>query len=265
MTPEEVYAELYAMFDDGSDYGGLSQYAHACQAAAQAAAAGYDDLTVVAALLHDVGWKLAGAAPFKIDNAAKRKSASKTIKKLSEDNAEDLGPMDGNNVAEATNPSQDCFAAQLGILKTIIAEGASEEQQRAQHDVMGATYLRMRGFDEKVPHLVEGHVLAKRYLCFKEDGYLEKLSPGSRRTLAFQGVMTPNEASIFETDPLFKDSLAMRRWDEEAKYAGLKVPSFESYKSSIIAAISQPPKTAEETLASCSYVREGNTVVALRQ
>ena len=144
MTPEEVYAELYAMFDDGSDYGGLSQYAHACQAAAQASAAGYDDLTVVAALLHDVGWKLAGAAPFKIDDAAKSKSAAKAVQSLADNDVADLGPMDGNNLAEATNPAKDCFAAQLGILKTIIAEGASEEQQRAQHDVMGATYLRMK-------------------------------------------------------------------------------------------------------------------------
>ena len=219
---------------------------------------------MVAALLHDVGWKLAGAAPFKIDDAAKSKSAAKAVQSLADNDVADLGPMDGNNLAEATNPAKDCFAAQLGILKTIIAEGASEEQQRAARRWAPPT-LRMRGFNEKVPHLSGGHVLAKRHLCYKEDGYLEKLSPGSKRTLSFQGgPMTPEEAAIFETDPLFKDSLAMRRWDEEAKYAGLKVPSFESYKDAILAAICDRAKTAEETLDSCSYLRDGNTIVGLR-
>ena len=63
----------------------------------------------------------------------------------------------------------------------------------------------MVGFSEKVAHLVEGHVLvralksmtcssddaslqAKRYLCFKEPEYLANLSPGSARTLTFQGL-----------------------------------------------------------------------------
>lgn len=57
----------------------------------------------------------------------------------------------------------------------------------------------MRGFDEKVAHLVEGHVLAKvrfvlspglnrlqRYLCFKDPEYFGKLSPASVTTLEFQ-------------------------------------------------------------------------------
>ena len=47
-------------------------------------------------------------------------------------------------------------------------------------EVIGATYLRMRGFAERVPHLIEGHVLAKRYLCFADPGYHETLSPASR-------------------------------------------------------------------------------------
>ncbi|MEL6219990.1 MAG: hypothetical protein AAFR79_16240, partial [Pseudomonadota bacterium] len=45
--------------------------------------------------------------------------------------------------------------------------------------------LRMAGFDETVAHVVEGHVLAKRYLCYKEADYHGKLSKGSQRTLEF--------------------------------------------------------------------------------
>ena len=66
---------------------------------------------------------------------------------------------------------QDSIAARLGILRCCGVDGGNEEAQRAQHDVIGATYLRMRGFAERVPHLIEGHVLAKRYLCFAEPGY----------------------------------------------------------------------------------------------
>ena len=76
----------------------------------------------------------------------------------------------------------------------------------------------MHGFDEMVAHITEGHVLAKRYLCFKEEDYYAKLSKGSQRTLAFQGgPMTADEAAIFERDPLFGACVEMRRWDEGAK------------------------------------------------
>ena len=48
-------------------------------------------------------------------------------------------------------------------------------------------------------HLVEGHVLAKRYLCFKDPEYYSKLSPASKTTLEFQGgFMAAEEAKMFE-------------------------------------------------------------------
>jgi len=111
------------------------------------------------------------------------------------------------------------MAQELGILSFCGIEGdADEERRRAQHDVIGATYLRMRGFNEKVAHLVEGHVLTKRYLTFKEPDYYALLSLGSQRTLEFQGGrMTADEAALFETGPLFEVCKAMRRWDEGAK------------------------------------------------
>jgi predicted HD phosphohydrolase len=66
--------------------------------------------------------------------------------------------------------------------------------------------------------LVEYHVQAKRYLTLKEAGYYERLSEASRRTLEHQGgVMTVEEAEIFEKDPLCAVSLRMRQWDELAK------------------------------------------------
>ena len=210
----EVYKKLEVLYDDGSQYDGLSQYAHACQAAWQADEAGADDATVVAALLHDVGWKLAGAEPLQIDNAA---GADKRRKHV-EAGADACDAMEGS------------LAARLGILSTCaVAGGASAEQQRAQHDLIGATFLRMCGLEEKVATLIEGHVLAKRFLCFKEADYHAKLSAGSKTTLKFQGgPMSAAEASVFESDPLFEANKQMRRWDEAAKIVDLEVPPFST-------------------------------------
>ena len=88
----------------------------------------------------------------------------------------------------------------------------------ASHELIGADYIRSKGFSERVATLVGSHVEAKRYLTFKRTGYYEKLSDASRRTLEFQGGrMTVEEATAFEKDPLFESKVKMRIWDDEAK------------------------------------------------
>ena len=143
-------------------------------------------------------------------------------------------------------PEEDCVAAQLGILAhCAIPDGADDSRIRAQHDVVGGAWLRMNGFDETCAHITEGHVLAKRYLCYKEDDYYEKLSQGSKTTLAFQGgPMTAEEAAIFERDPLFDACCEMRRWDEGAKEPDWEVPDFASYAEMIGRCIVAPPCAA---------------------
>lgn len=87
-----------------------------------------------------------------------------------------------------------------------------------RHEKVGADYLRSKGFPERIAHLVENHVQAKRYLTYKYPEYFENLSVASKNTLAYQGgVMSKEEASTFQKDPLFKLSIQMRSWDEEAK------------------------------------------------
>lgn len=86
------------------------------------------------------------------------------------------------------------------------------------HEKIGADFLRERGFPERVALLVENHVQAKRYLTHKSPEYFERLSDASKKTLAHQGgSMTADEARRFERDPLFKEYVQMRWWDEEAK------------------------------------------------
>eukprot|EP00656_Telonema_subtile_P049461 TRINITY_DN6155_c0_g1_i2.p1 TRINITY_DN6155_c0_g1~~TRINITY_DN6155_c0_g1_i2.p1 ORF type:complete len:222 (-),score=31.76 TRINITY_DN6155_c0_g1_i2:204-869(-) len=128
----------------------------------------------------------------------------------------------------------------------------------------------------QVAHLVEGHVLAKRYLCYKEPEYYEKLSPASKVTLAFQGGhMSQEEAVLFEQGQMFETCKLMRTWDEKAKRVGLEVPGLESYKERcadnlLIASLCSPraacrvlqavvsePMSAVDTTETSSFIRDG--------
>ena len=100
------------------------------------------------------------------------------------------------------------------------------------HERLGADYLRRAGFSERMAKLVEYHVPAKRYLTFSQPGYYAGLSEASRRTLGYQGgVMTAEEAQIFEQDPLCQISLRMRHWDEQAKETQVPVLDLQILKS----------------------------------
>jgi 2-amino-1-hydroxyethylphosphonate dioxygenase (glycine-forming) len=92
------------------------------------------------------------------------------------------------------------------------------------HEKLGADYLRGFGFPDRVTDLVEGHVQAKRYLCFKHPSYFEQLSEASRQTLTMQGgVMDQVEAENFEKNPLASVMIKMREWDDKAKKENLPI------------------------------------------
>ena len=86
------------------------------------------------------------------------------------------------------------------------------------HDKWGDALLRELGCSERLLAPVRNHVDAKRYLCRVEPGYYAALSDASKATLAYQGgPMEEQEAARFRQDPYFKESIALRRIDEEAK------------------------------------------------
>lgn len=89
-----------------------------------------------------------------------------------------------------------------------------------QHERLGAETLE-RWFGPAVSTPVSLHVSAKRYLCAREPGYLERLSPVSTRTLELQGgPMDGHEAAAFEALARFEDAVRLRRWDDAAKKRG---------------------------------------------
>jgi predicted HD phosphohydrolase len=66
--------------------------------------------------------------------------------------------------------------------------------------------------------LVESHVVAKRYLTYRDTEYYNKLSVASKKTLEFQGgMMDEQEALEFEQDPVSELKIKLRLWDDEAK------------------------------------------------
>lgn len=72
------------------------------------------------------------------------------------------------------------------------------------------------------------HVDAKRYLCFAEPGYWERLSPASKHALELQGgAYETEEAAAFLRQPFAGDAVRLRRWDDAANVPGLAVPDLD--------------------------------------
>jgi phosphonate degradation associated HDIG domain protein len=88
----------------------------------------------------------------------------------------------------------------------------------ADHEGIGAGFLRQQGFSDRVCAIVGGHVAAKRYLVVTDDAYCKRLSPASLETLRWQGgPLQALEIDAFEKNPFFNDIIAVRHWDEAAK------------------------------------------------
>jgi [1-hydroxy-2-(trimethylamino)ethyl]phosphonate dioxygenase len=97
------------------------------------------------------------------------------------------------------------------------------------HEEVAAEWLS-RWFGEDVTMPIRLHVPAKRFLCWQDRGYLERLSPSSIESLALQGgPMTDDQAAAFLRNPFAQSAIALRHWDDEAKVPGLSVPDAAHY------------------------------------
>jgi phosphonate degradation associated HDIG domain protein len=134
---------------------------------------------------------------------------------------------------EAGSPRELTLAALLhdvGHLLHNLGEGAADEGIDTVHEVAGYEWLLTR-FGPSVAEPVRYHVAAKRYLCQVEPQYLARLSAASIRSLALQGgPFTEQEAQEFETLPYYREAVMLRRWDDEAKIAGMATPALQEYR-----------------------------------
>lgn len=99
---------------------------------------------------------------------------------------------------------------------------------RKDHEEAAQLWLLERGFSKKIQAVVKNHVIAKRYLCFKNPEYYLGLSDASKQTMEFQGgKMSETEAQYFENEPYFEESILLRNWDDKAKIPNIVLPNLE--------------------------------------
>jgi predicted HD phosphohydrolase len=81
---------------------------------------------------------------------------------------------------------------------------------------------------------IKYHVKAKRYLA-RDEKYYRVLSEASKVSLKLQGgIMNDKEAKEFEGNEFFESSIKVRKFDEVAKKAGLKIKSINEYKNLLV-------------------------------
>ena len=140
--------------------------------------------------------------------------------------------------ADAARASEEVVLAALFHDVGHLAAGGAPEMDGlgvVDHEGIGARLLHEAGCSPGVADLVENHVAAKRYLCFRDARYREKLSEASRKTLAFQGgAMNEEEARRFEAKPNLKEILAVRAWDEQAKDPAARPPGLACYRERLL-------------------------------
>lgn len=134
-----------------------------------------------------------------------------------------------------------------------LSEGSKDRMDDCgiiNHEGIGRLFCDRLGFPETVGQVVEGHVKAKRYLCWKHPEYQAKLSDASKTTLRHQGgPMDDDEAAAFEKSALFDIIIRMRSWDEAAKVPGKVVPTLADWEPTMRALLStEPPQAAATTM-----------------
>jgi len=124
----------------------------------------------------------------------------------------------------------------IGHLVEGAPEDIADQGVDARHEEVGQAWLAAR-FGKEVYEPAHLHVAAKRYLCATDAGYFGKLSAASVQSLALQGgPMTGEEVAAFEGNEFYREAVALRRWDDEAKIPGLVTPGLEEYRGMLEAA-----------------------------
>lgn len=140
-------------------------------------------------------------------------------------------------LAEQQHASPQLIAAALlhdvGHLLHDLPESAPDEGIDDVHEHLGAKWLADK-FPDSVVLPIRMHVAAKRYLCAVDPTYRSTLSEPSEISLQLQGgPMTADECEEFRTRPHYLDAISLRRWDDQAKTAGLATPGLDHFLGSI--------------------------------
>ncbi len=112
----------------------------------------------------------------------------------------------------------------IGHMVHDLGEDPASEGVDDRHEELGQAWLAAH-FGPEVTEPVRLHVAAKRYLCAVEPDYFARLAPDSVKSLALQGgPMNAEEVTAFEANPMFREAVQLRRYDEQAKVKDLPTP-----------------------------------------
>jgi predicted HD phosphohydrolase len=119
------------------------------------------------------------------------------------------------------------------IARAPAVAGIPYDGPREHHGEAGARWLTPR-VGAHVAWLAEQHVPAKRFLVATDTAYRAKLSEVSERTLIAQGgPMSDAEVAEFRSHAGWREAVALRLIDDEAKVPGLSVPDIDAYRSEL--------------------------------
>lgn len=144
---------------------------------------------------------------------------------------------------QAGAPAPLVAAALLHDLGHLLAPSLPETaaDKDGLHEYRCIPFLRGT-FGDAVIEPIRLHVTAKRYLCWNEPGYLDALSPASRRSLDLQGgVFDDAEAAAFVAVPHAREAIELRRWDDLAKDASRATPDWDRFLGVLEDARRAPP------------------------
>ena len=140
-------------------------------------------------------------------------------------------------LAEKTNCSSNLVCSSLlhdyGHFVLENPDDLVNKEKDGRHEYLGYKFLK-KYFVKDVVEPIKYHVKAKKYLA-RNKKYYQILSEASKVSLKLQGgIMNDNEAKEFESNEFFESSIKLRRFDEEAKKAGLKIKSINEYKNLLV-------------------------------
>jgi [1-hydroxy-2-(trimethylamino)ethyl]phosphonate dioxygenase len=124
-----------------------------------------------------------------------------------------------------------CLLHDYGHLCHELGEDIAAHGVDALPESIGANKLS-KFFAVEVVEPVRLHVVAKRYLCWSESGYLASLSKTSQRSLELQGgPMT--EAREFEQHSHHPAAVRCRRYDDMGKIVGMATADLEAFRPAL--------------------------------
>lgn len=137
--------------------------------------------------------------------------------------------------------AQQIVAALLHDIGHILSDNelphSTEENLDDQHEERAYEWLK-KYFGAAVADPVRLHVAAKRYLCSKYEDYESKLSPTSLKSYYDQGgKMSDSELAAFESEPFYKQALALREWDDTAKDPNRETPVIQDFETELKACL----------------------------